>query len=96
MQLHPLLLIRDSASANKKNMQHYVIVGHEVNKYRIMSGRTVEKDISSSIQESYWASCDTRTKLYDRRDDFNFPIVNFPFTCSNIPVAPVYGIYISQ
>jgi hypothetical protein len=37
-----------------------------------------------------------RTKLYDRRDDFNFPIVNFPFTCSNIPVAPVYGIYISQ
>jgi hypothetical protein len=20
-----------------------------------------------------------RTKLYDRRDDFNFPIVNFPF-----------------
>ena len=37
-----------------------------------------------------------RTKLYDKRDDFNFPIVNFPFTCSNIPVAPVYGIYISQ
>jgi hypothetical protein len=26
-----------------------------------------------------------RTKLYDKRDDFNFPIVNFPFICSNIP-----------
>jgi hypothetical protein len=37
-----------------------------------------------------------RTKLYDKRDDFNLPIVNFPFACSNIPVAPVYGIYISQ
>jgi hypothetical protein len=37
-----------------------------------------------------------RTKLYDKRDDFNFPIVNFPFICSNIPAAPAYGIYISQ
>ena len=26
---------------------------------------------------------------------FNFPNVNFPFICSNIPAAPVYGIYIS-
>ena len=37
-----------------------------------------------------------RTKLYDKRDDFNFPIVNFPFICSNIPAASVYGVYISQ
>jgi hypothetical protein len=37
-------------------------------------------------------------KLHDKRDDFNFPVVNFPFTgiCSNIPVAPAYGVYISQ
>ena len=28
------------------------------------------------------------TKLYDKRDDFNFPIVNFPFLSSNIPSAP--------
>jgi len=37
-----------------------------------------------------------RTKLYDKRDDFNFPIVSFPFICSNIPAAPAYGVYISQ
>ena len=37
-----------------------------------------------------------RTKLYDKRDDFNFPIVNFLFICSNIPAAPAYGVYISQ
>ena len=36
------------------------------------------------------------TKLYDKRDAFNFPIVNFPFICSNIPAAPAYGVYISQ
>jgi hypothetical protein len=37
-----------------------------------------------------------RTTLYDKRDDFNFPIVNLPFICSNIPAAPAYGVYISQ
>jgi len=37
-----------------------------------------------------------RTKLYDKRDDFNFPIVNFPFICSDIPAEPAYGVYISQ
>ena len=37
-----------------------------------------------------------RTKLYDKRDDFNFPIVNFSFICSKIPAASAYGVYISQ
>ena len=37
-----------------------------------------------------------RTKLYGTRDDFIFPIVNFPFICSNIPAAPAYGVYIFQ
>ena len=36
------------------------------------------------------------TKLFDKRYDFNFPIVNFPFICSNIPAAPAYGVYMSQ
>ena len=30
------------------------------------------------------------------RDDFNFPIVNFPFLSSNSPSAPAYGVYVSQ
>ena len=37
-----------------------------------------------------------RTNLYDKRDDFNFPIVTFPCICRNIPAAPPYGVYISQ
>ena len=36
------------------------------------------------------------TKLYDKRDAFGFHIVNFPFMSSNIPSAPVYGVYGSQ
>jgi hypothetical protein len=37
-----------------------------------------------------------RTKYYGQRDDFNFPIVNFPFISSNIPAAPIYRVCISQ
>ena len=37
-----------------------------------------------------------RMKLYDKRDDFNFPIVNFTIICCNIPATPAYGVYISQ
>ena len=36
------------------------------------------------------------TKIYDKRDDFNFKIINFPNVCSNIPASPAYGVYISQ
>ena len=36
------------------------------------------------------------TKIYDKRDDFNFKIINFPNMCSNIPASPAYGAYISQ
>ena len=35
-------------------------------------------------------------KLYDKRDDFDFQIVNFPFICSNIPQSPAYGVFVSQ
>jgi hypothetical protein len=37
-----------------------------------------------------------RTKLYEKRDDFIFPIVIFPFICSNIPAAHLHMEYISQ
>ena len=36
------------------------------------------------------------TSLYDKRDDFDFHIVNFPFLSSNIPSGPSYRVYISQ
>jgi hypothetical protein len=38
--------------------------------------------------ERWWL----RTKLYDKRDVFNFLILNFPFICSNIPAAHSYDI----
>ena len=36
------------------------------------------------------------TSIYDKRDDFNFHITNFPFLSSNIPTSPAYCVFISQ
>ena len=36
------------------------------------------------------------TKIYDKWDDFNFDIVNFPFLDGDVPRRASYGEYISQ
>ena len=36
------------------------------------------------------------SKIYDKRDDFNFEIVNIPFLDGDVPRSPSYGVYISQ
>ena len=36
------------------------------------------------------------TKIYDKRDDFDFDIVNFPFLDGDVPRRPPYGEYTSQ
>ena len=48
-------------------------------------------DLQISIENGkFW------TKLFDKRDNFDFPIVNYPHMDSNIPVKPALGVYISQ
>ena len=36
------------------------------------------------------------SKIYDKRDDSDFEIVNFPFLEGDVPHSPSYGVYISQ
>ena len=35
-------------------------------------------------------------KIYDKRDDFDFDIVNFPILDGDVPRSTSYGVYISQ
>ena len=37
-----------------------------------------------------------KIKIYDKQDDFDFDIVNFPFLDSDVPRSASYGVYISQ
>ncbi|KAK3101832.1 hypothetical protein FSP39_006684 [Pinctada imbricata] len=60
---------------------------------------TTETNNSASyldIMLSYDTVGHMNTSLYDKRDDFNFSITNFPFLSSNIPSSPAYGVFISQ
>ena len=36
------------------------------------------------------------TKIYDKRGDFDFEIVNFPFLDGDVPRSTSYGVYLSQ
>ena len=36
------------------------------------------------------------TKIYDKRDAFDFEIVNFPFLDGDVPRFTSYGVYIPQ
>ena len=36
------------------------------------------------------------SKIYDKRDDIDFNIVNFPFLDGDVPCRASYGVYISQ
>ena len=49
---------------------------------------TTESNTSASYLDfllSIGRDCQRRTSLYDKRDDFNFHIINFSFLSSNIP-----------
>ena len=48
-------------------------------------------DLHLSISNGFVSS-----KLYDKRDDFDFDIVNFPYFDGDVPRRPSYVVYISQ
>ena len=48
-------------------------------------------DLHLSISNGFVSS-----KIYDKHDDFDFDIVNFPFLDGDVPRRPSYGLYISQ
>ena len=39
---------------------------------------------------------DVHTSVYNKRDNFGFLIVNFPWLSGDVPRFPSYGVYISQ
>ena len=56
---------------------------------------TTESNTSASYLDlllSIESDGQLRISLYDKRDDFNFHITNFPFLNSNIPSLPAYGV----
>ena len=63
----------------------------QLNKANVSDAEASFLDLHFSISDGF-----VKTKIYDKRDDFDFDIVNFPFLDGDVPRSASYGVYISQ
>ena len=62
----------------------------QLNKANTSDTETAFSDLHLSISNDI-----VSTKIYDKRDDFDFEIVNFPFSDGDVPRSTSYGVYLS-
>ena len=63
----------------------------QLNKANISNTEALFLDLHLSISNGFVLS-----KIYDKHDDFDFDIVNFPIWDGDVPRSTSYGVYISQ
>ena len=63
----------------------------KLNKANINDTSTSFLDLDLTIKDGIITS-----KIYDKRDDFDFQIVNYPHLDGDVPRIPSYGVYMSQ
>ena len=63
----------------------------QLNKANVSDAEASFLDLHLSISDGF-----VKTKIYDKRDDFDFDIVNFPFLDGDVPRSASYGVYIFQ
>ena len=62
-----------------------------MNKANFSDTKAPSLDLNLSISNGIVSS-----KIYDKRDNFYFEIVNFPFLDGDVPHPPSYGVYSLQ
>ena len=63
----------------------------QLNKAIVSDTEATFFDLHLSISDGF-----VKTKIFDKRDDFDFNILNFPFLDGDVPRSTSYGVYISQ
>ena len=63
----------------------------QLNKANSSDTEALFLDLNLSI-----TNCIVSYKIYDKRDNFNYEIVNFSLLDGDVPRYPSYGVYISQ
>ena len=63
---------------------------------QLNKANTSDKETSFLDLNSKVVGSNIHTSVYDKRDYFGFPIVNFPGLSGDVPRLQSYGIYISQ
>ena len=62
-----------------------------VNNTNVSPCKSTYLDLNISLYRGKFTCC-----LYDKRKDFSFDVITYPFLDGNIPKAQTYGIFISQ
>ena len=63
---------------------------------QLNKANTSDKETSFLDLNIKFIGSDVHTSVYEKRDDFGFSIVNFPWLSGDVPRLPSYGVYISQ
>ena len=63
----------------------------QINKANVSDAEASFLDLHLSISDGF-----VKTKICNKRDDFDFDIVNFPFLDGDVPCSASYDVYISQ
>ena len=97
VNVHNLSDMNEIVSKMIAHMNHQ-IENPAISKSRFVFGEVLHMDVDfhqlNLTRGSSYLKLSTR--LYDKRDDFDFHIVYFPYLSSNIPSGPSYGMYISE
>ena len=65
-------------------------------KLQLNKANNSDKETSSLDLYIKVIGSDIHTSVYDKRDDFGFPIIDFPWLSGDVQRIRSYGIYISQ
>ena len=63
----------------------------QLNKTKVPDTEASFLDLHLSISDGF-----VKTKIFDKRDDFDFASVNFAFLDGDVPRSTSYGVYVSQ
>ena len=89
--------VTDYAALNINNVYFDTVLSQiypselQLNKANTFDSEAALLDLHLSISNDI-----VSTKLYDKRDDFDFEIVNFQFLDGDVPRSTSYGVYIVQ
>ena len=66
------------------------------NKLQVNKSNSADTEAPSLYLDLSITNDKVSSKIYDKRDDFSFEMVNYPFFDGDVPHSPSYGVYISQ
>ena len=81
----------DGHHAFSDNIQHIYPREMELKPTNISKNTCTYLDLCVSIYQGKY-----NFKSYDKRNDFPFDVINYPYKNSNIPTIPAYGVFTSQ